>query len=542
MICRGGIYLRAWLRLYVKQCLLVGVFFVILLTSFFCWSYMNRIVSGETLVIGRNNDSIGLDPAITSDTESFQVTANIYETLVSIEQGGSVILPGLAESWKVSEDGMTWQFKIRKNVKFHDGTDLNAKVVAFNFHRWMDPNSPYHTGQFIYWRYCFGGYPGIVKSVTALSEETLEIVLNEPYAPFLNMLSIPAFGIASQSAIIKYNETLKTHPVGTGPFVFKEWTPGDEIVLTRHTNYWNGQSKIGELIFKVIPPMSDKAALLSDGSYHIIDQLTAEEVEQVSQSSALRVHYRPFFNIGYLALNHSKPPFDDRDVRKAVELLIDKDELIEAANNALARPANSFLPPVVMGYHEGIKSPEKDIDKSKQLLIDAGYIEPLEVNLWVMDRPRTYLPNPVATAMALKNQLEAGHFKVTLKIIPWDQYIEDIKVGEHEMALIGWNGDIVDPDNFLYTLFTSDHINTNLSFNYANYINEKVDRLLTQARRVSNVDFRTSIYRELQEIIAEDVASIPLMHTMTAIGVSQNILGFEPKITGEEVYHKVDLQ
>lgn len=496
---------------------------------------------GEKVVFGRNNDSIALDPAIVSDTESFQVTANIYETLVKFEKGGTTIMPGLAESWKVSEDGMTWHFKIRKDVKFHDGTDLNAKVVAFNFQRWMDPNSPYHTGQFIYWRYCFGDYPGVVKNVTALSDETLEIVLNEPYSPFLSALSMPAFGIASQSSIIKYNETLRTHPVGTGPFVFKSWEPGEHIILTRFNGYWAGEAKVAEIEFRVIDADQDRVELLRSGEVHIIDQLTQMDAAQINASDDLKLFYRPFFNIGYLALNNSIAPFDDLNVRKAVSLLIDKSALIDEAKNTLARPANSFLPPVIMGYHEGIKSDILDIDKAKRLIAEAGYPEGLEVTLWVMDRPRTYLPNPVVTAMALKEQLEKGNIFVTLEIIPWDSYIEDIKKGIHEMALIGWNGDIVDPDNFLYTIFTSDDSNPGLSFNYAFYKNDKVDRLLVQARRVSDLEFRTSLYRELQEIISKDVVSIPLIHTMTAIGVSGRISGFEPHITGEEILFKVDL-
>ena len=182
-----------------------------------------------------------------------------------------------------------------------------------------------------------------------------------------------------------------------------------------------------------------------------------------------------------------------------------------------------------------------DIEKAKQLIAEAGYPEGLEVTLWVMDRPRTYLPNPVVTAMALKDQLEKGNIFVTLEIIPWDSYIEDIKKGVHEMALIGWNGDIVDPDNFLYTIFSSDASNPGLSFNYAFYKNDKVDRLLIQARRVTDLEFRASLYRELQEIISEDVVSIPLIHTMTAIGVNRRISGFEPHITGEEILFKVDL-
>lgn len=512
----------------------IGIFFILKIT-------LPKSENDGRLVIGRKTDSISLDPAITSDSESFQVTANIYETLVKFEKGGTEVIPGLAEEWKVSEDGKTWQFKIRKGVKFHDGTDLDANVVAFNFERWMDPDSPYHTGQFIYWRYCFGGYPGIVERVTALSDETLEIVLKEPYAPFLNALSIPAFGIASQSAITKYNETLKNHPVGTGPYIFSEWNQDENIVLIRNELYWAGEAKSSELEFKIFPEETDRVALLRSGEVQIIDQLSDEEARTIVSDDKLQIYYRPFFNIGYLALNNSKPPFDNIMVRKAVSLLVDKEAIIAASDNTLARPANSFLPPVVMGYHEGIKSEKVNVELAKSLLKSAGYSEGIDISLWVMDRPRTYLPNPISTALALKEQLEVGGIRVTVKIIPWDSYIDDIKTGEHEMALIGWNGDIVDPDNFMNTLFSSEHLDAKLSFNYAFYSNPEVDRLLTQARRVSDVSFRTSLYQELQELIEADAVSIPIMHTMTAIGVADGVMGFEPQITGEEVLWKIQL-
>jgi peptide/nickel transport system substrate-binding protein len=175
--------------------------------------------AGKKLVIGRANDSVTLDPACTTDLGSFKVTVNILETLVKYEEDGEQIVPCLAESWESSEDGLTWVFKLRQGVRFHDNTVFNAQSVAFNFQRWMDVHNPYHSGSFSYWNYIFGGFPGFVKSVTALSDYTLEIRLNKPYAPFLNALAMPVFGIASPEAIKMYGDDLSEHPVGTGPFV-----------------------------------------------------------------------------------------------------------------------------------------------------------------------------------------------------------------------------------------------------------------------------------------------------------------------------------
>lgn len=495
----------------------------------------------KTLIVGRSLDSIGLDPAVVTDSESFQVTVNIYESLVKFDTTGSEVLPGLAESWKMSEDGKTWVFKIRDNIEFHDGTKLNASAVSFNFHRWMDLDSPYHAGHFSYWSYSFGGFPGMVKSVTALSDYSLEIVLNEPYSPFLSVLAMPSFGIASPEAIVKYNENLKSNPVGTGPFKFGSWEKNFQITLDKNKNYWGAKAKVDQVVFKKINPQISKIDLLLNGDVHIVDGLDPSEVEQSRLNNRLKLYYRPYFNISYMALNHTIEPFDNLKVRQAISLLIDKNALINNNPNPLTRPANTFLPPVLLGYHESIKSPEPDVQKAKHLLTEAGYPNGFTTALWVMDQPRGYISNPVQVATFLQSELAKADITVDLHIIQWDTFIEVIKEGNHPMAIVGWNGDIIDPDNFLYTFFSSENTKPGLALNYSFYENQTVDRLLVQARNVTDVEFRKSLYREIQEIIASEVVSIPLTHTMTAIGSSNLVKGFEPHITGKEVLNQIEL-
>lgn len=493
------------------------------------------------MVVGRSNDSISLDPAIAIDSESVQVTANIFETLVRYEKGGDAPIPSLAESWRTSEDGLTWHFKIREQVKFHDGTDLNAQAIAFNFHRWMDLESPYHTGQFSYWNYSFGSNPGIIKSVSALSETTLEIVLNEPYAPFLSVLSLPAFGIASPDAIVRYNETLKKNPIGTGPFKFVKWDEGSAILLERFDQYWQSPAKLNLLEFRVLTNKKDALDLLHSGEIHLIDSLDWETVDALDQDPEINLHYRPFFNIGYLALNHQVEPFDQYEVRKAVSLLIDREMMIDQVFTPLARPALTFLPPLISGYHEGIPLQSQNVEEAKALLAKAGFENGFETTLWVMTSPRNYFQNPIEVAYFIKRQLELGDIIVHVKPIRWDAFMEQIKEGKHPMALSGWNGDTIDPDNFLYTLFHSENTKPELAMNYTFYNNNTVDHLLIQARRATNFDFRISLYREIQEILFKEVVSIPLVHTMTVIGTHKSIVGFQPDIAGQEWYRNVDM-
>ncbi|SNS50535.1 peptide/nickel transport system substrate-binding protein [Anaerovirgula multivorans] len=495
----------------------------------------------KKLIIGRANESISLDPAVTTDQESFKVTVNIYDNLVKYEKNGIGMVPSLAESWKTTEDGLIWVFRLRKNIKFHDGTNFNAHAVAFNFNRWMNSESPYHTGHFSYWNYNFGGFPGIVKSATALSDYSLEIVLTKPYAPFLSTLALPSFGIASPDAMMKYNESFKYHPIGTGPFSLKSWEMGEKITLERNRNYWGETPKLNEIEFRTIPSNEKRMMLLKLGEIHMVDNLVLDDIQKIDDSDDLRLHARPFFNIGYLALNNTKEPLNKKEVRRAIGHLIDKDDMIKEVFNYLTRPANSFLPPVVWGYNETIKSLEYDVDKAKQLLKEAGLSDGFEINLWVMDSPRDYSPDPIALAEFIKESLNKANITVNIEVMKWDQYIDRIKDGDHEMALIGWNGDNVDPDNFLYTFFASENIKPGLASNYSFYNNPQVDLLLSQARQVTDMEFRRNIYRELQGIIHSDTPSIPLVHTMPTIGARSAVKGYVPHIIGEEPLDQVDL-
>lgn len=497
--------------------------------------------NGKKLIIARAHDSISLDPAITTEIESFKVTINLYDTLVKYEKKGSKIIPSLAESWKTSEDGLTWVFKLRKNVKFHDGTDFNAHAVQFNFERWMNSDNPYHTDSFSYWNFNFGGFPGIVKSVTAVSEYSVEIVLAEPYSPFLSTLTMPSFGIASPAAVMKYNENFRQHPVGTGPFQFKSWEPDKEIVLKKNNSYWRNIPNVDDVIFRVIKSNEDRLKLLESGEIHIADNLTAKEVEKIESNPDLQVYLRPFFNIGYLAMNNQKEPFNQKEVRIAIGHLIDKELMVKEVFNDLARPANSFVPPMIWGYHESIKSLEYNPEKAKKLLEKCGYPNGFNVTLWVMDAPRAYFPDPMLLAEFIKKSLSKANIQVDIVNYSWDDYIEKIKEGEHTLALTGWTGDHVDPDNFLYTFFASDNRKTELKSNYSFYSNKKIDLLLKQARQATDNEFRKNIYRKLQEIINEDTPAIPLVHTMPVIGVSNKVKGYSPNLTGEETLESVDL-
>ena len=495
----------------------------------------------KELIVGRYNDSISLDPAVETDRESFQVTVNIYETLVRTGDNGIDILPGLAEEWEMSEDGLSLVFKLREGVLFHDGTPFDAEAVVFNFERWMDEENPYHIGKFSYWNQSFMGEKELIRSVEAISKYQVEMVMNNPYAPLLSTLAMPAFGIASPDALMKYNEDIGTNPVGTGPYEFGSWDRGREVVLNRFEGYWDGVPPISKVVFRQLDREGDYVKRLEDGEIHIITQLSEEQIHRLEDSKDTEMHYSPFINVSYLALNNDVEPFDDTRVRKAMAKLIDYEKMMMMAFDEFARPATTFLPPTILGYHEGLLLQEYDAEGARELLREAGYEEGLAVELWVMDKPRVYYPDPLKVAEYIREQLGEAGIDVTVRSFPWEDYTGILGEGQHQMALVGWTGDFADPDNFLYTLFFSENTGRGTVLNYSFYSNDRVDHFLKQGRIIQDRDFRESIYRNIQEILHDEVASIPLTHTISVMGVNRQVKGFNYDITGYVDVHNLDI-
>lgn len=505
-------------------------------------SSLKRANTGKKLVIGRASDCICLDPINTTDMDSVKITVNIFDTLVKYKEDGKEILPGLATNWKSSEDGLTWTFRLRQGVKFHDGTVFDAHAVEFNFNRWMNVENPYHNGHFSYWNYVFSGFPGFVKSVTAVSDYSIEIKLSKPYAPFLNALAMPVFGIGSPTAIKTYKENVDKHPVGTGPFCFKSWEPGKSVILTRNEFYWDGEAKVDEVEFVVIPSSTERIEQLKLGNIHIADNLGPDDILTIEKDPSLQMIMRPYFNVGYIAANNEKPPFDNKDVRTAISLAIDKEDMIEEVFVNLAKPAQTLIPPLLWGYNEGVRPSEYNPEKAKELLSKAGYPNGFKTTLWVMNSPRNYFPKPIQTAEYIKKSLQKINVEADIVTSDWDAYLRRLQLGEHELALIGWTGDYVDPDNFLYTLLSSENAKPGNAGNYSFYKNKDVDLLLTQARQTTDMVFRKNLYRNLLEIVNRDMPSIPLVHTMPVLGARLSVRGYSPNITGVESLRNVDVE
>ncbi|HOD05883.1 MAG TPA: ABC transporter substrate-binding protein [Anaerolineaceae bacterium] len=276
-------------------------------------------------VFGRGADSVQLDPSIVTDGESFRVTGQVLEPLYQYEPGSTKPIPALAEECTPNEDATVWTCKLRKGVKFHDGTDFNADAVIFNFERWRFTTHPNHYASqvFEYYEAMWGGFDdaSIITEVKKIDDYTVEFDLSAPLAPFLANLAMDMFAISSPAAIEKAGESYGTPTggcVGTGPFKFVEWVEGDHIIVEKNADYWGGAPKIDQILFRVIPDDSARFLALKAGDIQGMEQAVVEDLTAAANDPNLYIMTRPALNTSYLAFNFKIKEFQDVRVREAV--------------------------------------------------------------------------------------------------------------------------------------------------------------------------------------------------------------------------------
>lgn len=500
----------------------------------------------KVLVWGRGGDSVSLDPIQVTDGESLKVTHQIYEGLLDYAPGSTEVVPVLATEWEASPDGLEWTFQLRQGVKFHDGTDFNAEAVKINFDRWRNTSDPLHVGgEFPYYSYMFGGFDEAsnIQDVIVVDDYTVKFVLKNIQASFLQDIAMVPFAIASPKALQENPERLKDHPVGTGPFRFVSWTKGDRIVLEANPDYWGGKPAIDRLIYRSIPDNNARLVALQAGELDVMDGVEPAFLPTIQATGQFDIIERPPMNIGYLAFNTQKPPFDNVLIRRAINHAINKEELNTAFYGGMGIPAVSPLPPSVWGHNPNVPKYEYDPEKAKELLAQAGYgpDNPLKTELWAMPVPRPYMPQPERIGVAIQNYLREVGIEAEIVTYEWGTYLEKTGMGEHTMALLGWTGDNGDPDNFLYVLLDKDNAVTPDAGNIAFYVNDEVHDLLIRARQTTDQAERTRLYEEAQVKIMEDAPWVPLMHTRVPIAVRKGITGYVPNPTGSESLAKVAL-
>lgn len=489
---------------------------------------------GGSFSVGILANPAGLDPAVVWDTSSHLVTSQIYETLVNVEEGGSTPVPGLAESWSVSPDGLTWTFNVRGGVTFHDGSSFNAAAVAYNLDRWWDPAHPFHVGSFEYFSTLFGGFKGDsscrLSAISTIGTTQVLMTLTEPFSPLPSMLAMPAFGIASPTAI--QTGSLGTAPVGTGPFEFVVWVAGALVVLEDYPGYWGNGPHLDSLVFQVIPDDDDRFDALQGNTVQSVGDLPPSFSAQVASDPNLKRLWRDSNTVGYLGMNRSHAPLGDPLVQQAIAHAINRQALLDDFYAAGDQVADQFLPPAVFGYDPSIVDYSYDPILAGSLLTLAGYPAGFATTLSYRDVFRAYLPNPAETAAAISDDLLAVGIEATVMLYESGEFIDKYVAGELDLFLIGWTQDYAHPDDYFRPI---------LCDSYLGY-GPKDDELCSQLEvALEEMDFeeQLSIYQWASRRVHDTLPLLPIVHPRSLLAMRDTVFGLLPSIGGNELFKDV---
>lgn len=452
--------------------------------------------------ISLNADPPKLDPALSSAFVDRQVLNSIMDKLVDLDAEGKII-PMLATEWQVSDDGLTYTFTLREGVKFHDGTDFNAEAVKFNFERGMTEASPRRNEL------------SAVQSIEVVDPKTVKVTLKEPFAPFLSIMTDRAGMMASPTAVQELGDDFMTKPVGTGPFKFQDRVKDTSITLVRNEDYWQeGLPKASKIVYKIFTDAPTALVNLRSGQVDLTDSLPSKEVPGLQQDSNFKVVNEPGFGYQGFYLNTTKPPFDKKEVRKAVDLLINRDALVKVMFGETATPAHSPFAETNLAFGESNKYEQPNVEAAKQLLSQAGVSNP-SFTLKTGTSPAN-----AQFAQLVQNFLQPAGFNMQIEKVEFGTLLDQLEQGNFEAGAIGWSGR-PDPDQNIYDVFA-----TGAPRNDARYSNPRVDELLNQARRENDEAKRKAMYDEVMQIIHDEVPYVFVYQPNNVFGMRANITGF----------------
>ena len=510
-------------------------------------------LSAKTLVYCSEGSPENFYPGINTTGTSFDVSEQIYDNLVGFERGGTSVVPALAEKWTVSKDGLEYTFSLRKGVKwqsnknFKPSRDFNADDVLFMIERQWKESHPYFKVTSSNHSY-FGdmGMPTLLKSVERVDDHTVKIVLNRPESPFLSDLAMQWAGVQSKEyadAMLKAGtpEKIDQEPIGTGPFSLVQYQKDAIIRFKANPDYWAGKAAIDDLIFSITPDSAVRWAKVQKGECHVMPYPNPADLDAMRKDPNVQVLEQAGLNVGYLAYNTTKKPFDDVRVRKAINMAMDKNAIVSAVYMGTGVPAINPIPPSMWAYNKSIKDDAFNPAEAKKLLAAAGYPSGFTTDLWAMPVQRPYNPNAKRIAELMQADLAKIGVTAEIKSFEWGEYRKRMQAGEHQMGMLGWTGDNGDPDNFLDTLLGCDAAKTNGS-NVAKFCYQPYEDLVSKAKLVTNVAERTKLYEQAQVIFKEQAPWFTIAHAVQLKPVRKEVVGFKLSPFGRHTFYGVDLK
>ncbi|PIS11614.1 MAG: ABC transporter substrate-binding protein [Bdellovibrio sp. CG10_big_fil_rev_8_21_14_0_10_47_8] len=512
-----------------------------------------QVQAAKTFVYCSEGSPSGFNPQLATDGPTFNASSHaIYNTLVEFKSGTTEVEAGLAESWSISKDGLTYIFKLRKGVQFHSNAlfkptrNFNADDVLFSFNRQRLSNHPYNKisgGNYEYFASMDMGK--IIKDIVKKDDMTVEFHLSQREAPFLANMAMDFASIFSSEyadAMLKAKtpEKVDTDPIGTGPFVFKSYQKDTLIRYTANPDFFNGKPKIDKLVFSITPDASVRFQKLKVGECHLIAEPAPQDIDSMKSNNKIRVVETEGLNVGYLAFNTRRGPFVKKEVREALNMAFNRKAYLEAIYMNRAVLAQNPMPPTIWSYNEKIKGFDYNPEKAKQLLAKAGYPKGFETEMWTLPVSRPYNPSGKKMGEMMQADLAKIGVKVKLVSFDWPTYLEKSRKGEHQMIQMGWIGDNGDPDNFLNMLLSCNSVTS--GSNLARWCNKKFSSLVEMAKQTSDIKKRTELYKKAQEIFKEEAPWATLAYARVFRAMSVDVVGYQLQPFGSELFEKVDLK
>ena len=494
------------------------------------------------LVAALNADIQTADVQKTS--KDYEVPFNIFDRLVDVEvgtDGNSKIVPSLAESWDISDDGLEYTFHLRQGVKFHNGNDFTAEDVAYTFHRMLTVEGGVNTefiDQIKGADELLAGETDTLEGVEVVDDYTIKVTLKEPFAGFLASISSPGVSIYDSEATEAAGDQFGMDPavtVGTGPFEFSSWSFNNQLVLTRNEDYWKGASGLPGVVIKIIPDTETQSMMFESGELDILDlDYAADSVDRFTETYPDQIVQGPRVGIVYFTMNFNKEPFQDVRVRKAVQMSIDRQAILDALYGGRGQVEQGIFPHGLIGFNPDQEEIKYDPEAAKALLAEAGYADGFDMEIAADSSASDTM------TMALEivsDQLAEVGIRAEIKNYDESTWLETRKSGELGSFMSTWSADYNDPDNFIYTFFGNEEKTRIRSINYPD--TEVMERV-AKARTIVNEDERLAEYKALEEkLIHEDAAWVPMFSRLHLFAVSKRVQGFAPLWSGLSHRHIV---